>query len=95
MWQPIDTAPMDGTVVLLFVPKGVDRDGYEQPPVDAKNITLGWFGQTADRGRSRVWCSDQVVTDTFHGSEMTGSWTEYEWLEVEPTHWQPLPPPPT
>lgn len=90
-WQPIDSAPKDGSVVMLFVPKGVEREGYIDPPEEIKNLTFGWFGYTADRGKKDVWICDQVVADTFHGSEWTGSWTEYEWLEVTPTHWMPVP----
>lgn len=93
-WESIETAPRDGTCVLLYVPDGVEREGYEPVPEPIKNVTLGWFGYTADRGRPDVWCSDQVDVETYSGSELTGSWNEYEWRYVVPTHWQPLPAPP-
>jgi hypothetical protein len=93
-WQPIDTAPKDGTVVLLYVPEGIDRPGYEAPPWPLYRVTLGWFGRTADRGYANVWCCDQVQVETFHGSDYTGSWNEYEWLRITPKQWMPLPDPP-
>lgn len=93
-WLPIETAPKDGTCVLLYVPKGVERGNYEDTPESIVSLTLGWFGRTADRGVPGVWCSDQVAVETFQGSEWTGSWDEKEWRIVTPTHWMPLPVPP-
>lgn len=57
-WQPIETAPRDGTVILVW---------------------------QAGKGR------DTIITDWFAVESNTGA---CGWLD-EPTHWQPLPPPPT
>jgi hypothetical protein len=39
-WQPIETAPKDGTVVLLYVP-GFDERRFSWPK--APDITLGYY----------------------------------------------------
>jgi hypothetical protein len=54
-WQPIETAPKDGTYVLLATPRGRIADGN--------------------------FCN-------------YGVWS-WPYVMVEPTHWMPLPPPPT
>lgn len=60
-WQPIATAPRDGTKVLLY-----------PSPYYASIGSVGWFAK-----RAKEWA--------YEGETGTG---------CEPTHWQPLPPPP-
>ena len=66
-WQPIESAPKDGTRVLLWtgnlsaLPTGTEM---------VWSATVGWW----DREMSHQW---------IHGSG------------VDPTHWMPLPAPPT
>lgn len=78
-WQPIETAPRDGTKVLLC--RALNADG--RPMGNA----FGIFCQVA------AWWSEEN-----HGE---GEWVVYcdmpqdPWLHFEPTHWQPLPEPPT
>lgn len=64
-WQPIETAPKDGTEFLAFYPPGdyEDEDG---------TFDISWWDNTSTRER---------------GFLMIGG--------VEPSHWMPLPPPPT
>ena len=93
-WKPIDTAPKDGTAVMLYLSKAVERAGYMDAPEAANRIVVGWHGQHADRFGAEVWVSTDVLTETFGGSELTGTWNEYEWARVQPTHWMPLPEPP-
>jgi hypothetical protein len=67
-WQPIATAPKDGTDVLLFA-----REGECAPSVYVGRwSTSAWYGA--------AWVAYE------HRSE-----TEY----LTPTHWMPLPAPPT
>lgn len=65
-WQPIETAPKDGTWVILFTPAGV-QCGY-------------WGGSYF--GRDMAWLQYAHRSD-------------YEEVEGVPTHWMPLPEPPT
>ena len=63
-WNPIESAPMDGTFVLLFCPGNA-----ESIPILAQFIE-------------------------FEGDEDGGEWYEHgagPCLDVEPTHWFPLP----
>jgi hypothetical protein len=72
-WQPISTAPKDGTPVWV-------SNGF------AMRIALWWDGKQFES----------------HGS-IGGGWRDYAALEYSsrsdlrwpPTHWMPLPPPPT
>lgn len=59
-WQPIETAPTDGTEVLVLI----------KPKV----IRLGWF---------------------FAPSSRTQGWADESSRPITPTHWMPLPEPPT
>ena len=67
-WQPIETAPRDGTDVLLY-----EGGEYER-------IYMGFYANTIDRGGKKVYQFWDI------GSE------PWNW---EPTHWMPLPEPPT
>lgn len=84
-WQPIETAPRDGTPLLLYVPgcnswnrkrgmpdimTGIWDDGYSQ-------MDAGWYGD---------------LGDIDHGYESTGACFEH--IRLSPTHWMPLPKPP-
>lgn len=75
VWQPIETAPKDGTPVLLWW-----RDER-----DVEWWACGSWRQFGDG--SRGWCGE-----SFHASEEK-SWTRL--LGQHPTHWMPLPSPPT
>jgi hypothetical protein len=57
-WQPIDTAPRDGTRILAWFPPNVQA-------LDGDMAIVQWYA---------------------------GSW--YSGFFVDPTMWQPLPPPP-
>lgn len=70
-WEPIETAPKDGTPILLH------RNGH--------GVDVGYWRPTDDSLRKKpVPCwryrrSHSISYDRAH----------------QPTHWQPLPPPPT
>jgi len=68
-WQPIETAPRDGTGVLLF-----DNEIHEG-----------------------FW--DELDYDEFRGAPITGwSYGALSWIDdtnFSPTHWMPLPKPPS
>lgn len=74
-WQPIDTAPKDGTGVLLWDAKRnvvVSGCWHVQPTSDTPNgYDPGWAWWAAD--------DDVIVWDDDTG----------------PSHWMPLPEPPT
>jgi hypothetical protein len=88
-WQPINTAPKDGTEVLLYAPP-TEHDGA---PVPAR-LTYGAWVAPSDTPRL-VYCdgyAPEEVWDDFdaHWSSWDGGFTE----EHPPTHWMPRPNPP-
>ena len=77
-WQPIATAPRDGTWILL-AGGGINYgwDGGDAPPCVAGQFTTYLNGGTVDGHWKFAW---------YDG----GYYGEYE----DPTHWMPLPAPP-
>lgn len=81
-WQPIETAPKDGTNILLYFPKGTPRTklGYW---FEHKQFVNGKLVR-----ESASWCYD------FPNYSLSFC-NEVHWLsEPKPTHWMPLPAPP-
>ena len=83
-WQPIDSAPKDGTVVLLW---GGRLDWYKDDlNEDEKHLhnrpVTGWWGRQPD------WSTENTIWR--YCSYDSGIYGEYE----NPTHWMPIPTPP-
>lgn len=80
-WQPIESAPKDGTEILL-----------------GKDIASVWIVRNGRWVNWRDWCP----APTEPGEQVDGWWcyrnsVAQEMLEgiYEPTHWMPLPEPPS
>ena len=74
-WQTIDSAPKDGTIILL----GGGRVFCEQRDCHIHSPQVA------------AWVTDGTVSAwLIAGTESGYIWIMYD----EPTHWQPLPPPP-
>ena len=82
-WQPIETAPTDGSAVILYCPGMCHWHRLDGMP----DIVTGIFCK--DRFPP-AWYSDYGDID--HGYESTGAYFEHE--PLSPTHWAPLPAPP-
>jgi hypothetical protein len=86
-WQDIETAPHDGTRILLGA-KRVELAGASS----VWRSSVGWWDANFE------YLYDEILDDAPH----RGAWTDgtvaswwYEALtELNPTHWQPLPSPP-
>ncbi len=87
-WQPIETAPRDGTEALLRTPCGIaigvweDRedDCPDQPGHDA-----GWY--------ANGYSCDPVMWGRTESAGFIGPGYIYQ-PQNQPTHWMPLPKPP-
>ena len=80
-WQPIETAPKDGTPVLIWTPEGHDIASYSPREDDGQQSMghdAGWWG---------------CLTPADPGRHM-GNPDYYREAECQPTHWMPLPEPP-
>lgn len=75
-WQPIETAPKDGTAILAYNPMiGAYSTAYTTRFVPDKPYGGGF--------PCGYWPNGTPGSDNF------GRW------DCQPTHWLPLPPPPT
>lgn len=81
-WQPIETAPLDGTEVLAV---------YVKQYCFEKKLTI--YGPWTVLFNSGVWWAshDGVKAVEY----MSDFGTEYKEVGIDPTHWMPLPLPPS
>jgi alpha-galactosidase/6-phospho-beta-glucosidase family protein len=71
-WQPISTAPKDGTRIDLW---GINHLHYAKP--GQRRVNVGW-------GTVRDWMGNE-----------RDDWQTWRSEDFEPTHWMPIPKPPT
>ena len=80
-WQPIETAPKNGTEVLIWRP--------DAGVLLARYGCLGdWLNENESLtySDSDLWAGDWFMADFISGGRLSD--------EYPPTHWMPLPPPP-
>ena len=87
-WQPIETAPK-GPWLLLYVPDGVEERAVDKAPL----VTIGNY--EADVFQSAQWLSVETWHEFWDYGGMTGAGTSTYRSPIRPTHWMPLPAPPS
>jgi hypothetical protein len=89
-WMPIETAPRDGTDVLLYAPAGE----WEGKPTEARTTVGHWT--TDDECRRQIGdCGGECRCPEY--DEIDPYWLSWDGgflPELPPTHWMPLPPAP-
>ena len=55
-WQPIETAPKDGTTILLYFPNGYWAD--------YRNVAIGFWGGWSDDASDAGWYGDESNSNT-------------------------------
>ena len=84
-WQPIETAPKDGTEIDIWAVQYSVGAG-KLITGDGHRISNAWWGEPY-YGDERKWEKQLVRRD--------GAWTEpVEYTGFSVTHWMPLPEPP-
>lgn len=78
-WRPIESAPKDGTHILLLVP---DYDYDEEPKRPLTRVIEGWWGDDPFWANTENW---EVATLPSHGCDCCSTSNQ------TPTHWMPLP----
>jgi hypothetical protein len=81
MWQPIETAPMDGTEILAVFSNDY---GYQEKPT-----VYGPWTVAFRRGK---WMASWDGRSVIERESDFG--TEYMEAPLDPTNWMPLPDPP-
>ena len=79
-WQPIETAPKDGTVVDLWIKYTVEREHLDGRETDCRYCDPEW-------GRPDVEFGEFETVEQIEPLRDGGSWRA--------THWMPRPSPPT
>jgi Protein of unknown function (DUF551) len=83
-WQPIATAPKDGTAVLLAITPIDSYDLLGYRPDRHVTRTIGW------------WDGDEWDSDLMEeGTADTEGFSSAIPIHIRPTHWMPLPAPPS
>ena len=77
-WQPIETAPKDGTWVMVLCAKSIQDSDLPEPCV----FTDRWVSETNE------WWEQVSENKKVKRLDDNSHWISYE----DPTHWQPLPP---
>jgi hypothetical protein len=87
-WQPIETAPKDGSKILVYLACAPSQREWDAWHIYLERYTIGFW--LHDK-----WKSIETKDCGTMGSDETGWMEDIVPIDIEPTHWMPLPEPPT
>lgn len=90
-WQTIESAPKDGKAVLVF---------YKNELGNGRTVKANFVKQFTDESCDDDWYETDEEGNCFTPEgwyEIIDNWNDYSAVHInyEPTHWTPLPNPPT
>jgi len=88
-WRPIESAPKDGTAVLVYGQGHLDHSAMHWREKEGRAITIAAW-TPGDIGVSAHWSALETTMESSYGGE-ENSFDYSEAVEIAPTHWMPLP----
>jgi hypothetical protein len=82
-WQPIETAPKDGTRIFLWLPEIED---YQRPKRIESYWQCSWWANEYGNGPA---CNVNARPKVEYDGALCATWEL-----IKPSHWMPLPAPP-
>ena len=82
-WEPIETAPMDGTEIIGVYVRKYD---FQEKPTICGPWTVAWCA------RRKKWMASWDGMSVIYSESYAG--TEYKEPDMDPTHWMSKPEPP-
>lgn len=96
-WKTIDSAPKDGTKVILFCSYTVKRNKGECDKILNKSyMCMGFWQELPDLSNKKFDCMNQNKKRllSMHNGYWSAHFKGEKPLSQLPTHWMPLPAPP-
>jgi hypothetical protein len=86
-WHPIETAPKDGTFILVYLAERPEQRYWDSWHIYMTPYTIGFW-------LHGKWKSIETKDCGTMGSDETGWMDDIVPIDINPSHWMPIPEPP-